>query len=514
MSFRNFISSVVCITTLTATLTLSAANIEISDGSVIVGDIIERYSDYYSIRMKNGAQIEIRACDIVRVLDQGNEITLEKSAESTTLRLSGSNTVGEKLVPQIAEAFVKNIGMQTTHWSSEKENERVLTIEDAQGCAPRKIEVRAHGSSTAFRNLASGEADIGMSSRPIKPEEALSLASQDDLTAPSAEHILALDGLAMVIHPDNPVNSLSTDTIAKIFSGKITDWSDVGGNPGPMHVYSRDEQSGTYDTFNALVLGRHRAKLASSARRLGSSTELSDSVASDPAGIGFVGLAYIRDAKPLAISECDLHYEPTDFNVKTEEYPLSRRLFLYTPSSAQSPLAKDFIQFATSDNGQKVADKAGFVSLNIQTNTAVTPEQMQLTRLKTAMGIAQDVQVLKDYMDTTSDADRLSVTFRFRSGSSILDNRALQDIKRLAGYMKEGKGKGKQLMLLGFADMRSEYKVNLSLSLARARSVARQLAWSGARGILTKGFSEEVPVACNNDLTGFSKNRRVEAWIK
>jgi phosphate transport system substrate-binding protein len=514
MSFRNSISFITCVTALTAALALSAANIEITDGSVIVGDIIERYSQYYSIRMKNGAQIEIRTCDVVRVLDQGNEITLEHSDDSTTLRFSGSNTMGAKLVPKMAESYVKTIGMHTTHWSSEKENERVLTIENAEGCTPRKIDIRAHGSSTAFRDLASGQTDIGMSSRPINHEEALTLASQGDLTAPVAEKVLALDGIAIVIHPDNPVNSLSTDTIAKIFSGKITDWSDAGGNPGPIHLFSRDGKSGTYDTFNALVLKRHGGVLASSTRRLESSTELSDSVASDPFSIGFIGLAYIRNSKPLAINECDLHYKPTYFNVKTEEYPLSRRLFLYAPTTTQSRLVKDFIQFATSDDNRQVINDSGFIDLSIETNTAVAPEHMQLTRLKTAMVHTQDVMVLKDYMDTTSGAERLSVTFRFKSGSSKLDNRALYDIKRLTTYMKEGEGKGKQLMLLGFSDMNGEYGKNLSLSHARARSVARQLAWSGVRGILSKGFSEEAPVACNNDLTGFRKNRRVEAWIK
>ncbi len=514
MCLRSFILACVAITTLTNFSLLNAATIKISDGSVIIGEIENRSSETYTIRMKNGARVNIRSCDIIEVLEQGIAVAIEEPETISTLRFSGSNTIGEKLVPAISEAYLHSMDAHDAHWISEKENERTLEITDAKRCMPKKIVIKAHGSATAFRDLASAEADVGMSSRRVKPQELSALASLGDLTEPDAEHILVLDGLAIIIHPDNPIAALTIDEIARIFTGKAKDWSDVGGEPAPINVYARDEKSGTYDTFNSLVLKRQGRILTSSAQRFESSTKLSDSVARDPNSIGFIGLAYIRDAKPLAINECELHYYPTSFNIKTEEYPLTRRLYLYVPTRSPSTLARDFLQFSLEQEGQQVVQKIGFIGLDIENHNESGQDQVLLSRMKTSLEIVQNVRVLKQYLDTVEGATRLSTTFRFRDGSSRLDNRALRDIKRLADYIKNGEYTDKQILLLGFTDTRGEYKNNLALSLARARSVADQLTWNGVRNVSIEGFGEEVPAACNSSIEGFKKNRRVESWIR
>jgi phosphate transport system substrate-binding protein len=242
--------------------------------------------------------------------------------------------------------------------------------------------------------------------------------------------------------------------------------------------------------------------------------ELSDKVASDPLGIGLIGLAYIGQTKSLTISECGLFYPPTRFAVKAEEYPLARRLFLYTPTNSLPFSANDFVEFALSDTGQEAASEIGFIDLSIDAAVDDLMVDMQLSRMKSSINKVQNVQILQDFVDITTGATRLSVTFRFKSGSARLDNRALRDIKRLAGHMKSDLGRGEQLMLLGFADATGAYGNNLVLSEARALSVAKQLAWSGVRPAVIKGFGEESPVACNDNKLGQDKNRRVEVWVK
>lgn len=491
-----------------------AATIEVSDGSILVGEIIDRGDEIYTVRMKSGAEVTLRGCNIVGIRgEDGKELT-GLTAPIASLRFAGSNTIGERLLPAVAKAFSVAQGATDTSWVSPKENERTLMVNGVSGCVPQEIEVKTHGSSTAFRAIESGEADIGMSSRPIKPTEVSKLASLGDLTSPESEHVLALDGVAVVIHPSNPVQILTTQQIASIFSGEVFDWSSVGGIPGPITVYARDDKSGTHDTFNTLVLKDQGLTLVSNAKRFESSKELSDSVASDPTGIGFIGIAYIRNAKPLAINECGLQYLPDIFAVKAEEYPLARRLFLYTPQSPSSSSTTEFIDFAVSQNGQDIVKKTGFVELSVASDAVDGISNTQISRMKSGVINLQNVQTLQDFIATVEGATRLSTTFRFIPGSARLDNRGLRDIKRLSEYMKSGEGKGKQLMLLGFADSKGSYTKNLTLSEARAQAVATQLAWSGLRGAEVKGFGEEAPVACNDNPIGLNKNRRVEVWIR
>ncbi len=397
MLSRYLISIGLFITMLSASLPVAVAReaVELMDGSIIVGEITKRSSQRYSIRMTNGIMINVRSCEIVRILDDDGRLAFEPSTPPA-LRFSGSNTLGEKLIPELAKAFVETTGAQETHWISNQENERILKVDDARGCTPKEVTIKAHGSGTAFRDLALDEAEVGMSSRPIKPEEIAKLADSGDPTDSDAEHVLALDGVVIVVHPENPVHSLTTEAISRIFSGELTDWSDVGGHPGPIAIFSRDENSGTYDTFNALVLKPHGRALASTAQKFESSARLSDTVSSNRNAIGFIGLAYIRDAKSLALNECGLIYDAKPFNVKTEEYPLARRLFLYRKTAHPDPLTKTFIGYALSDTGQHVIRKSGFIDLGIETNTEVSQESAQLSRLKIALGNTKNLQVLRE----------------------------------------------------------------------------------------------------------------------
>src|SRR5262249_53890776 len=156
---------------------------------------------------------------------------------------------------------------------------------------PIIVEIHSHGSSTAFADLQNSRADVGLSSRRIEAEEIQKLTSFGDMTSPATEHILGLDGIAVIVNRENPVDSLTKEQVAKIFSGEITDWAQVKGPGRPIKIFARDDKSGTFDSFKALVLGS--AKLASGATRFEDSAALSDAVAREPAGIGFIGLPYI-----------------------------------------------------------------------------------------------------------------------------------------------------------------------------------------------------------------------------
>lgn len=224
-------------------------------------------------------------------------------SQATDLQIHGSNTVGATLAPMLVTGYLeKRTGASVSAKATSVENEKVIEARD--GGSPIRVLVAAHGSSTGYKALAAGEADIWASSRPVKAEEAEQFRSRADLSSLDSEHVIAIDGLAILVHPSNPVSQLSIDTLGRIYAGQIRNWSELGGPDRLIKLYARDDRSGTWDTFKSLVLGK-RYTLAASAQRYESNDQLSDDVSRDPAGIGFAGLASVRNSKVLAISEGD-----------------------------------------------------------------------------------------------------------------------------------------------------------------------------------------------------------------
>jgi glucose/mannose transport system substrate-binding protein len=278
----------------------------------------------------------------------------QQPVSRVALRLHGSNTIGKELVPALCEEFLKFEGATSVERKPrQKEDETdVEAVLPSQSAEALTFEVQAHGSKTAFEDLAAGKCDIGMASRRITPEEAQQCAAAGlgDMFSPGCEIVLGLDGIAVFVNKSNPIKALTKQQLADIFSGRTTDWSQVGGKPGQINLYAGDEKSGTFDTFKSLVL--ESSPLSPKALRYENSAKLSDEVAADENGIGFTGMAFVRGSKPLAISEAGgAALLPTAFTVAAEHYPLSRRLFLYIPANPKNEWTQKFVEFALSELG-------------------------------------------------------------------------------------------------------------------------------------------------------------------
>jgi phosphate transport system substrate-binding protein len=245
----------------------------------------------------------------------------------TTLRIRGSDTLGAKLVPQLAEAFKKNGGKVS-------------------------FDIAAEGSSTAFTNLASGTAEIGMSSRKVKADErALSRSKGVTLT----EFEVAWDMIAIVVNKNNPISDLKKKQVLQIFSGDIKDWSEVGGTPGPISIYTRNTSSGTYKDFISLAMkGR---EYGANSQKMAGNEQIASEVGSNANGIGYVGLAY-ANSKGVKVVTIDGE-TPSAANVK--KYPYSRPTFFYT-SGEPAGTTKEFIDFCLSPAGEAIASKVGFIA--------------------------------------------------------------------------------------------------------------------------------------------------------
>jgi phosphate transport system substrate-binding protein len=425
-----------------------------------------------------------------------------------TLRFAGSNTIGAELIPELLKLYARTAG--ATDVREEKAGDEEMLLRAAGKSADFSASVASHGSATAVTALLKGDADIGMMSRPITSDEVASLVGTGfgEANRPGQEHVVGLDGIIVLVNKTNIVDELSLSDIAAIFSGTVTDWSRLGGSPGRINVYARDNKSGTFDMFKTLVLKDR--KLVASAARYESSEELSDAVAGDPNGIGFAGFAYSRNAKALSIkTDCGLNFAPTPFAVKTEEYPLSRRLFLHTSNHATNPEIGQFIEFALSAAAQRAVDGAGFVSLLPE----LSPKDYVTKRLAFSIQDRGDPKLSSSFAQKATSGIRLSITFRFQSGRSELDTRSIRDINRLAEFIDSGKSRGRRIALLGFSDSRGTPARNATLARERAEQVAKTLRQRNVDPEIVAGYGAAAPVACNSNDEGLEKNRRVEVWL-
>jgi len=407
------------------------------------------------------------------------------------LCLSGSNTVGERLAPALVKAWAERQGWRLANESRPSPETRQLVF---AGAAAVQVEVLAQGTSSGFAALRDGQCDIWMASRAARPAEIESALGLGRLYERGQEHVLALDGLAVIVHPSNPLTALTVAQVRDLFAGRLRDWSQVGGRPGPVSLHARDEASGTYDTFRSLVLGE--TTLAAATLRYESTDRLAAAVAADPRAIGVVGLAGVGQARAVALSdEGTRPLPPNTLAVATEDYLLSRRLLFYTPAQPRAEV-KAFIDFALGPSGQAVVRQSGFVPQEVAAFAVPPPTHPEKREI-------------------VAGARRVGLNFRFGEGIALLDNKALEDVERLAQFLRRPEQAGQEIVLVGFAD-RSEMSpfAAIALSNDRVDLVADALRREGLRVARQRGLGQIAPVASNATPQGRERNRRVEVWVR
>jgi len=228
------------------------------------------------------------------------------------------------------------------------------------------VAVTGGGSGTGMASLISGSCDIAISSRTIKQKE-IDLAKQKGINP--FEIKTALDGIAVVVNPKNPVIKLTIDQLAGIFTGKIKNWKELGGQDAKIVLLSREVNSGTHVYFKEHVLRKNdpnsKEEFVPGALMLPSSQAIADEVAGNTAAIGYYGMGYISaKQKVLAVAkdEKSLFEQPTIENVVKGLYPISRPLFFYTNGEPKA-MVKQFVDFALSPEGQQIVKQTDFVPI-------------------------------------------------------------------------------------------------------------------------------------------------------
>lgn len=272
--------------------------------------------------------------------------------------------------PQADTAEAKTAGIQRA--IQNKGSDTLVNLALAWAEAYRQVRpdvsiaVTGGGSGTGIAALINGTVDIANASRPIKEEERA--AAQANGIEP-VEFVVAIDALAVIVHPDNPVSALTIDQLADIFTGRITNWKEVGGNDAPIVLLSRESNSGTHVYFLEEVVrkGDEESKdiFAPQTLMMPSSVGIISEIRRNPNAIGYDGLGYVTsDVKVIAVARDSRspYVLPSVESGADGSYPLARNLYMYTAGEPSSEIA-DYINWIRGPAGQAIVAQLGFVPL-------------------------------------------------------------------------------------------------------------------------------------------------------
>jgi phosphate transport system substrate-binding protein len=223
------------------------------------------------------------------------------------------------------------------------------------------IQVTGGGTGTGVAALQNNTTDLCNASRPLKSAEVLECVKS--FKAKPIEYKVALDGLAVYVNDGNAVKELSVPQLKDIFTGKVTNWKDVGGADAPIVIYSRENSSGTYEFFKEHVLAKQ--DFAATAQTMPGTAAVLQAVAKDPGAIGYGGSAYGAGAKHLLIKKDadSAGVEPNEKTVQDSTYPISRHLYIYVNPAIDKGALNDYLKWIISDDGQKVVKDVGYFAL-------------------------------------------------------------------------------------------------------------------------------------------------------
>ena len=224
-----------------------------------------------------------------------------------------------------------------------------------------KIQVTGGGSGTGFAALLNQTTDLANASRKIKTKE--EIAAVKAFGKRPREYQVALDGLSVYVHESNPIQELSVGQLKDVFTGKIRNWRELGGQDLPITIYSRENSSGTYEFFKEHVLSN--MDFAASAQAMPGTAALLQAVGKDPKGIGYGGAAYGAGAKHLKIKRDakSKAVEPTEEAIVKGDYPIWRYLYIYVNPELDKGAVADYLKWIRSDAGQALVKDVGYFPL-------------------------------------------------------------------------------------------------------------------------------------------------------
>lgn len=443
------------------------------------------------------------------------------------LRIEGADALAAAYIPQLIGDFARSIDAVVRKLASDEPRLQRFRLADARGSELATIDVVSNSSVAALSALERGAAQVALLDRPdaavvqIRTLPQPQRGRQPAVPAPTAqpgEIAIATDGVALVTGAGIAPAAISLDRLARVMAGQITDWFDLGMRPGPIALYAPPDSSGTAEAFARQIMRPRGLEISRSAVRLAGDAQVAEAAARDTRSIAIVSFAAMGNTRPIGLeTQCGLVLRPTAFNVKAGEYPLVRRLSLQVPAQVQLPSARGLVRIAQSSETQAAVATARL----IDTSVAVLSLEEQAERMAWAANAPAgsfDAAELRRMLTDLDGSVRLSLTFRYVSGTDELDARSRRDVLRLAAALKEPELAGRSVILAGYTDASGRLAANMAAATRRAGQLRTALL--GAAGgdldprlVVAKGYGPLAPVACAGQADSSRLNRRVEVWV-
>jgi len=444
------------------------------------------------------------------------------SAYVAEVTLSGSSAMAEVLLPALIEGFALRNGYGTQREQLENDNFVYILRDGTTDRTIARFYFYVSNTDEGFADLLANEADVVLALREIRPRERQLAreAGMGDMTDRNRSMVLALDAMVPVVAPNNPVRTISTLDLARVFAGEVTNWNTFGGPDAPIALHLPNAGSGLSQAVEDRLMKVANLKFSDDVVRHDLSSNLARAVVADPFAIGIASYAETGTSRPLTLTgECGFSLAANRWTIKTEDYPLNSPMFLYLPARRLPKLARAFLTYIRGPSAQIVIRRTGFVDQVLEE----LPVNMQGDRLANSISAAgQEIELdlLQDMITRLRPLRRLTLSFRFETGSSRLDAQSRSNVSQIARELGAGVFDERQLFFVGFGDGQGPALVNLKLSETRANAVKTAVMEALETGELSEAnieiaaFGEAMPMACDDTNWGRQVNRRVEVWVR
>ncbi len=438
------------------------------------------------------------------------------------IALSGSATMGAVLMPALLEGFAQRNGYTATREDLDNTHFRYELTDTRSGKTAARFSFRVTTSDEGFADLLAEEADIVMSLREIREDEIARAreAGMGDLTAQNRSRVVALDAVVPIVSPQNPIQAMSPLDVARVYAGQITNWSALGGPDAPIALHAPSSVTGLGQATEDQILRPVNLRISDNATRHMQGYDLVKAVVTDPFAFGVASYAEIGAAQPLVLKgACGRVLRAARRTIKTEDYPLTAPMFLYTPARRLPKVARAFLAFTRSGEAQNVIRRSGFVDQAAE-EVPIDQQGDRFANAIAAAGPETSLAELQRMVDRLGPMKRLTTSFRFEAGATRLDAQSRANLMQLARALEQGRYDVRRLYFIGFSDGDGPAERNRQIALTRAETV-RDEVLSLAQTIdpaqvdlAVDAFGEALPLACDDSAWGRQANRRVEVWVR
>jgi len=414
------------------------------------------------------------------------------------LRIHGSNSIGDALMPALVEDWLQSI--EYVKLQRVPRSPAVMEIHAERDGMPLVVEIGKRGASAGFAALVNGDAELAMLARQPNARERDDGWQLGDLASPDQEYVLALTGAAVVVHRDNPVRRIDMAQLRALLAGQVGDWSQLGGRKAPVRVHTGPARSGLDDFLRERVTGNQAPRVA--LQRHADLRAAARAVTRDAGAIAIVELTtpLPPELRALSVSDGGVAVAADAAGVRSRDYPLVRPFTLYG-GQMMSALGRSFALYTLTPRAQQVVRRQGLVALDLP-----APQ----TPAETAAALPPE------YQEAVAGAQRMPLALRFnlKSMTTIYDSYSAQQLERVVAWMKRPENRGRSLSVVGFASADPTARLFATMtSTNRADIVAAYLIENGISVQRTRGLGAAQPLAIGDSEAARLRNERVELWL-